>query len=232
MTVFDEIIDDSLVCHEMSRLVKRGVVKLGLNSSLSDLRAEEEDLNNSPPARARGPESSTAASLGVEQPEPELAPKPAQAPAAAREAPALRLVSPDLPRLDIEPAEPLVAAGSADAVVGYRWLDEALGGGGRAPDLYAWREYYSRIGAKPLNERVAVARHLVTSDYIAACRRKAKPDHILRYWADFVAEPRNVLKPLAVRSRGYQGPPPVASAAEYAAAVARTAAGGDPCIPF
>lgn len=81
------------------------------------------------------------------------------------------------------------------AATGYRWLDATLGGAGRAPDLIAWQPHYERIGAKPPNERALVAKHLMQTPYIVECLNKAKPDHILRFWNDFVSGPRFGYKP-------------------------------------
>jgi hypothetical protein len=81
------------------------------------------------------------------------------------------------------------------AAVGYRWLDEALGSGGRAPDMIAWQRHYERIGSKPLPERIAVAKHMMLTPYIIECLRKAKPEHLLRYWDEFVVGPRLGYKP-------------------------------------
>jgi hypothetical protein len=112
---------------------------------------------------------------------------------------------------------------SASPAIGYRWLDETLGGGGRAPDMHAWRREYALIAEKPAAERALVAKHMMASDYIIEKPAKAKPDHILRFWSDFVAGPRNLLgaycRPGLTKLRK-AGPAPVATDDEYAQAKA------------
>lgn len=104
--------------------------------------------------------------------------------------------------------------------VGYDWL---MGVTGCAPNPHGWERAYSELGLKPANERSLVAAHLMQTAYIRDERRKAKPDHVLRYWDDFVAGPRNFdrLKPPTPG----RGAAPVSSAEEFAEDRRKIAAG-------
>jgi hypothetical protein len=114
-----------------------------------------------------------------------------------------------------------------NSAVGYRWLDDALGGGGRAISLQDWRKDYHRIGSKPAAERALVARHMKLTKYIAENLRKAKPDHLLRYWDDFVAGPRNFdVKSVAPARK--RGPAPVSTPEQFELDNQFLATGGDP----
>lgn len=98
--------------------------------------------------------------------------------------------------------------------VGYRWLESTLGT--TPPDLFSWRDDYAKIGAKPEAERLAVARHLLKTPYIASKRSKATPGHLVKFWAQFVEGPRDVEMKPTFAKRGFQGIPQVASAEEFA----------------
>lgn len=68
----------------------------------------------------------------------------------------------------------------------------------RSPDFVSWRGEFARIGAKPESERALVAKHYAATEYIQARPSKYNPDHVLKYWDDFLAGPRSMTsKPLA-----------------------------------
>lgn len=118
----------------------------------------------------------------------------------------------------------VVQLSQAPEYIGFRWLNLALGGA--APDFGSWRSDYERIGVKPEAERSAVAQHMLASDYIVENRRKAKPDHLLKYWADFVDGPRNVKRPFAAtQPPTRRGMAPVSTHEEFVEDARRMAAG-------
>lgn len=86
----------------------------------------------------------------------------------------------------------------------------------RTPDFISWRGEFARIGAKPEHERELVAKHYAATDYIQERPSKYNPDHLLKFWDDFVAGPRDMRKPLAW-ARPAPGAPSSKEAIESAA---------------
>lgn len=101
-------------------------------------------------------------------------------------------------------------------IVGYRWLDEMLGGGGRAPDQHTWVREYVAIGRKSAAERLLVARHAMQTPYITAKLSKATPGHLVKFWAQFVEGPRDTTPQYADVKKPKYAMPEVASRESFA----------------
>lgn len=83
------------------------------------------------------------------------------------------------------------------AAAGRRWFDELTGC--RSPDFAAHREWYSRIGGKPPDQRDRVARNIRATQWCRDNIRKVTPRHVIAYWEQYLDGPRNATAERASR---------------------------------
>jgi hypothetical protein len=112
---------------------------------------------------------------------------------------------------------------SRAAKAGVTWFQQLLADVA-TPPLFSFRREYEYIGSRTGAERAKVADHIRRTEWCASNRRKVTPAHVVRYWADYLAGPRN-FQASPIPSSRFTGPSDVPSDAEYAAERAAMAAG-------
>lgn len=92
------------------------------------------------------------------------------------------------------------------------------------PPVFSFVREYEYIGSRPAGELTKVADHIRQTTWCSSNRRKVTPAHVVRFWADYLAGPRNFEKP-ARSQPGFTGLSDLPTDEEYAAERAAAAAG-------